>query len=127
MSKLPPEWECYAGLKFGEQDMNSPYEEPGPTRDEVNVWSGPAVLEFGADWCGYCQGAQPLIALALGSVPGVRHVKVADGKGKSLGRSFAVKLWPTLVFLKDGQEVARAVRPTDAEEVRRGLAATGVG
>ncbi|QJX00753.1 thioredoxin family protein [Frigoriglobus tundricola] len=105
--------------------MNGPYEEPGPTRDEVNAWSGPAVLEFGADWCGYCQGAQPLILSALGGFPDVRHVKVADGKGKRLGRSFAVKLWPTLVFLKDGQEVARAVRPTDVEEVRRGLVATG--
>ncbi len=104
--------------------MNSPYEEPGPTRTEVDAWRGPAVLEFGADWCGHCQGAQPLIASVLGEFPGVRHVKVADGKGKPLGRSFAVKLWPTLVFLKDGQEVARAVRPTDAEEVRRGMATT---
>ena len=105
--------------------MNGMYEEPGPTRDEVTGWTGPAVLEFGADWCGYCQGAQPLIATALADFPGVKHVKVADGKGKPLGRSFAVKLWPTLVFLKDGAEVARVVRPTDAEEVRRGLASTG--
>ena len=103
--------------------MSGEYEEPGPSRDEVDGWSGPAVLEFGAGWCGYCQGAQPLIALALADFPGVRHVKVADGKGRPLGRSFRVKLWPTLVFLKDGQEVARAVRPGDAEEVRRGLEA----
>lgn len=98
-----------------------PYEDPGPTRDEVDSWTGPGVLEFGADWCGHCQGAQPAIAAALAGFPAVRHVKVADGKGKPLGRSFAVKLWPTLVFLKDGKEVARAVRPTDAGEVRRGL------
>lgn len=103
--------------------MNGGYEEPGPTRAEVDAWTGPAVLEFGNDWCSHCQGAQPIIAAALAEIPGVRHVKVADGKGKPLGRSFAVKLWPTLVFLKDGKEVARAVRPTDAEEVRRGLTA----
>lgn len=103
--------------------MNGAYEEPGPTRADVDAWTGPAVLEFGADWCPHCQGAQPIIGEALAEVAGVRHVKVADGKGKPLGRSFAVKLWPTLVFLKDGQEVARAVRPTDADEVRRGLAA----
>ena len=105
--------------------MNGAYEEPGPTRAEVDAWTGPAVLEFGADWCGHCQGAQPIIGEALAEIPGVRHAKVADGKGKPLGRSFTVKLWPTLVFLKDGQEVARAVRPTDADEVRRGLAALG--
>ena len=103
--------------------MSQRYEDPGPSRDEVDSWSGPAVLEFGADWCGYCQGAQPAISAALAEFPAVRHVKVADGKGKPLGRSFTVKLWPTLVFLKDGKEVARTVRPNDASEVRHGLEA----
>ena len=103
--------------------MPNAYEDPGPTRDEVDSWTGPAVLEFGADWCGYCQGARPAITAALDAFPAIRHVKVADGKGKPLGRSFAVKLWPTLVFLKDGKEIARTVRPTDANEVRGGLEA----
>lgn len=103
--------------------MPQSYEDPGPTREAVDALTGPVVLEFGADWCGYCQGAQPHITEAMGTFPGVRHTKVADGKGKPLGRSFTVKLWPTLVFLKDGKEVARVVRPTDAAEVRRGLEA----
>lgn len=104
--------------------MPDNYEENAPTRDEVDAWPGAALLEFGNDWCPHCQAAQPLIADALASFPGVKRVKVADGKGKPLGRSFAVKMWPTLVFLKDGQEVARAVRPADADEVRRGLEVT---
>jgi thioredoxin 1 len=56
----------------------------------------------------------------LGQYPQVRYINVEDGKGKPLGRSFRVKLWPTLVFLRDGQVVARAVRP-DVAEVRAGL------
>jgi thioredoxin 1 len=103
--------------------MSDAYEDPGPTRAEVDALRGPVVLEFGADWCPICQGAQPHIADALAAFPNVRRVKVADGKGKPLGRSFAVKLWPTLVFLKDGAEVARAVRPVTADDVRRELAA----
>lgn len=99
------------------------YDRPEPDRDEVDGWAGPAVLEFGARWCGYCQEAQPLIESALADYPDVRHRKVADGKGKPLGRSFRVKLWPTLVFLRGGREVARAVRPTDEEVIRRGLEA----
>lgn len=103
--------------------MAGEYEEPGPSRDEVDGWTGPAVLEFGANWCGICAAAKPTIASAFAGFPAVRHVKVEDGPGRPLGRSFRVKLWPTLVFLKDGQEVARAVRPSDAGEVRRGLEA----
>ena len=104
--------------------MDHDYDKPEPTRDEVDKWAGPAVLEFGAGWCGFCQGAQPAIEEALADYPAVKHVKVGDGPGKPLGRSYRVKLWPTLVFLKDGQEVARAVRPSAADEIRRGLAAT---
>jgi thioredoxin 1 len=101
--------------------MDRDYDKPEPARADVDQWSGPAVLEFGAGWCPHCQVAQPGIAAALEDYPAVRHVKVADGKGKPLGRSFQVKLWPTLVFLKDGKELARAVRPTTQQEVREGL------
>ena len=31
----------------------------------------------------------------------------ADASGRPLGRSFKVKLWPTLVFLRDGREIER--------------------
>ena len=52
----------------------------------------------------------------------MRHITVADGKGKPLGRSFRVKLWPTLVFLRDGKESARLVRPAAAGAIRKALA-----
>lgn len=97
------------------------YDKPEPGRDDVDGWPGPAVLEFGASWCGFCQGAQPDIEAALGDYPDVKHVKVADGPGRPLGRSYRVKLWPTLIFLRDGKEVARAVRPEDEDDIRSGL------
>jgi thioredoxin 1 len=99
------------------------YVEPGPTREEVDAVRGPMVLEFGANWCGFCQGARPLIEAALADYPALQHVKVADGPGRPLGRSYRVKLWPTLIFLRDGQEVARTVRPGSEDEVRRGVEA----
>jgi hypothetical protein len=37
-------------------------------------------------------------------------------------RSFGVTLWPTLVFLKDGREISRVVRPIDAAGIRKALA-----
>ncbi len=106
--------------------MNSaspaPYLDDEPARAAVDALPGPTVLEFGANWCGWCQGAQAHIAQALAGQAGVRHLKVGDGKGKPLGRSYAVKLWPTLVFLRDGREVARVVRPDGPQPVREALA-----
>ncbi len=87
------------------------------SREEVDRHYGPLVLEFGASWCGICRGARPLVESARAAHPGVEYRWVEDGKGKPLGRSFGVKLWPTLIFLRDGQEQARVVRPTSPDEL----------
>lgn len=78
---------------------------------------GRTLLEFGATWCGYCQAAQPDIQSVVGAHPEIRHIKVEDGKGRPLGRSFGVKLWPTLVLMESGIEKARVVRPRSAAEI----------
>ncbi|MFZ5510708.1 MAG: thioredoxin family protein [Pseudomonadota bacterium] len=103
--------------------MTTAFAQTEPTRAEVEALMGPTVLEFGTPWCGYCRAAQPLIAAAFAAHPRVHHIKIEDGSGRPLGRSFGVKFWPTLVFLRDGQEVARLVRPTDTEAIARALAA----
>ena len=89
---------------------------PEPTRDEVDAMRGTVLLEFGINECPHCQAAQPLIADALKRHPEVRHIRLEDGKGRRLGRTFSVKLWPALIFMKDGQEVARVLRPTTQSE-----------
>jgi len=93
-----------------------------PKREDIDALQGPALLEFGTPWCGWCRRAQPLIAEALAVHPGVRHIKISDASGRRLGRSFGVKLWPTLVFLRDGKEVARLVRPGGSAQIREALA-----
>jgi thioredoxin 1 len=97
------------------------YDPIGPSRDEVDRLAGATVLEFGTPSCGYCRAAQPIIVAAFADRSEVRHLKVEDGSSKPLGRSFGVKLWPTLVFLKNGKEVARSVRPRSEDEIRSGL------
>lgn len=101
--------------------MTTDYAEVEPKRAEVDAMEGATLLEFGSPWCGWCRRAQPLIAEALEGHPNVRHIKVADASGKRLGRSFQVKLWPTLVFINQGKEIARLVRPDAADEIRQAL------
>ena len=97
------------------------YESIEPDRHAVDARAGPAVLEFGAPWCGHCIAAQAAIEAAFAHHPDVRHQKVEDGRGQPLGRSFRVKLWPTLVFLRDGEEIARLVRPLETGPIAEAL------
>lgn len=101
--------------------MNHHYAAKEPTRTEVDSMTEPAVLEFGTPWCGYCRAAQPLLAAALEQYPDVRHIKIEDGKGKRLGRSFRVKLWPTLIIMRGGEEIERLVRPDNVESIRTAM------
>jgi len=102
--------------------MNSPYESSQPSREQVESLSGPAIVQFGTNWCGYCTSAEPVIERALAGRPELQRIKVEDGQGRVLGRHYRVKLWPTLIFLQDGREVARVVRPSSEQEIRDALA-----
>ncbi|WP_020654048.1 thioredoxin family protein [Massilia niastensis] len=107
--------------------MTKPYETSQPERSAVDALPGLVVLDFGTNWCGYCRAGEPVIEEALADYPAARHIKAEDGPGRPLGRSFRIKLWPTVVVLKDGQEVARVVRPDSADEVRVALAQADAG
>jgi thioredoxin 1 len=101
--------------------MAHTYHQEAPTRADIDTRLGPLVLEFGDDYCGICAAARPAIEQALAERPEVQHLKIADGRGRPLGRSFGIKLWPTLVFLQDGREVARLARPTQAQAISQSL------
>ena len=94
------------------------YEDESITREQLDQSDGLRLLEFGANWCGYCIAAQPDIEAALAEHRELPHIKIADGPGRALGRSFRVKLWPTLILIRDGEETGRIVRPESEEDLK---------
>ncbi|NTV68623.1 MAG: thioredoxin family protein [Azonexaceae bacterium] len=98
------------------------YSEIVPDRAEIDALPGLLLIEFGVDGCPHCQRAQSCIETAMQARPELRHIKVEDGPGRRLGRTFRVKLWPTLIVMRDGQEIGRAVRPTSTQEISELLA-----
>jgi thioredoxin 1 len=103
-------------------------ESRAPTRDEIDREPGQVLLEFGTAWCGHCRALALKVRELLAAHPEVKHVKVEDGPGRPLGRSFEVRLWPAFVFLRDGRVVRQLARPGHArlEEAFRALGGDGV-
>jgi thioredoxin 1 len=89
-------------------------ESQAPSREEIDREAGPVLLEFGTEWCGHCRAVARRVAELLDRHPEVKHVKVEDGPGRPLGRSFNVRLWPSFVFLRDGRVVQQIARPSYA-------------
>jgi thioredoxin 1 len=115
---------CPDDLPVHDGRMNAPWLPTEPTREHIDSRRGALLLEFGSPGCGHCRAAQPFVEQALrehAAREAVPHLRVIDGPGQPLGRSFGVKLWPTLVFLRDGHEVARLVRPRDAAGLKQAL------
>ena len=106
--------------------MTLRYQASALALPEVQALPGPRVLQFGTDGCGHCQAAVPLADAALAGLPPGSRILVEDGPGRELGRAFRVKLWPTLVFLQNGQEVARVVRPVNQAMIEQALAQLGL-
>ena len=99
------------------------YQASSLDRAQVDGDSGLLVLDFGTEWCGHCCRTRPLTDSVLAIETGIRHLRIEDGPGRALGRSFRVKLWPTLIFLRNGREQTRLVRPQDAQELKDAIAA----
>lgn len=93
------------------------YQAVAPDAQAVEATRGLVLLDFGTDWCGHCMAARTAVDAWIGAHDGIEHLRIEDGRGRPLGRAFRVKLWPTLVLLRDGRELARVVRPREARDL----------
>ncbi|RZA21175.1 MAG: thioredoxin [Lysobacteraceae bacterium] len=94
------------------------YQAIAPDHATIAAMPGWVLLDFGTDWCGHCVAARAAVDGWIRAHPAITHLRVEDGRGRVLGRSYRVKLWPTLVLVRDGREMSRVVRPRDAVDLR---------
>ena len=94
------------------------YQSQAPEPAAVAAMAGLVLLDFGTDWCGHCVAARTPVEAWLDHHGEIDHLRIEDGSGRRLGRAYRVKLWPTLVLLRDGQEIARVVRPREPRDLQ---------
>lgn len=94
------------------------YQAIAPEPEAVAAMPGLVLLDFGTDWCGHCMAAHAAVDGWVREHAGIDHLRVEDGRGRPLGRAYRVKLWPTLVLLRDGREIARVVRPRAPDDLQ---------
>ena len=84
--------------------------------EEIKQSGKPALLDFFAEWCGPCRMVSPLIDEIAEERDDVVVGKINVDNDPALAERFGVFSIPTLVVLKNGEEVARATgaRPKDA-------------
>ncbi len=67
--------------------------------------SGLKVVEFFAEWCGYCKMQKPI----LEEMEKVNIGQIDAEKSPSIARKFNVNCFPTMIIMKNGNEVDRLV------------------
>ncbi len=67
------------------------------------------LLDFYADWCGPCKQLAPILEEIAAENPNVVIGKIDVDNELILSSRFQIEAMPTLVVIKDGEEVARTV------------------
>ncbi|WP_294449943.1 thioredoxin [uncultured Gemmiger sp.] len=76
---------------------------------EVLQSDRPVLLDFWASWCGPCRMVSPVVDEIANERSDILVGKVNVDEQRELAAQFGVMSIPTLVVLKNGQEVQRSV------------------
>ena len=100
-----------------EESMNVIKVNDSTFEQEVLKSNIPVLVDFYADWCGPCKMLSPTIDEVANENDDVKVVKVNVDESQEVAIKYQVMSIPTLVVIKNGNEVNRSVGLIDKEEI----------
>jgi thioredoxin 1 len=85
-----------------------------------NAGSKPVFIDFFAEWCGPCHMVAPIVEKLAKEYEGkVVVMKVDTDKLNTIAAAFGIMSIPTIVILKNGEEVGQKMSGVKPEQVYR--------
>lgn len=104
-------------LNEGEENMNIIKVSDENFEQEVLNSNIPVLVDFYADWCGPCKMLSPVVDEVAKENDDIKVVKVNVDESQNTAIKYQVMSIPTLVVIKNGNEVNRSVGLIDKQEV----------
>ena len=100
-----------------EESMNVIKVNDSTFEQEVLKSNIPVLVDFYADWCGPCKMLSPTVDEVAAENDDIKVVKVNVDESQEVAIKYQVMSIPTLVVIKNGNEVNRSVGLIDKEEI----------
>ncbi len=100
-----------------EESMNVIKVNDSTFEEEVLKSNIPVLVDFYADWCGPCKMLSPTVDEVAAENDDIKVVKVNVDESQEVAIKYQVMSIPTLVVIKNGNEVNRSVGLIDKEEI----------
>ena len=79
----------------------------------------PVVVDFWADWCQPCHMIRPTLEQLAGEFAGkLKFVSVDNDANPKLAKQFSIRFLPTIVIIKNGEEIDRAIGVLPPKQLR---------